>query len=301
MDWYPTPPDVPDSDHAEGQSPLRYEDVSQDGRLMLLALPHTIGDVIWRKVISKPAPHHPLAKLGHQGIVSVLTRMVIDHGGGTGGPIGVGRPLQADGRFQLAHTVNAAGNVDRVMLNMWATAHAPRGRTFGPPPPSVGEPVLVGRVFAEHVMTKIFASPAERKVLKLGDEVPPASWQWRDHNAVLALPEGAHWLDEQLAPDDAEVVFGLTHTDSNQHVNSLVYPRLFQEAALRRLAHKGLSQVVLAERLEIAYRKPCFAGGRVRIFLRLFVQGEKTGAVGAFVSEAAPLERPHCVISMRFA
>jgi hypothetical protein len=31
------------------------------------------------------------------------------------------------------------------------------------------------------------------------------------------------------------------------------------------------------------------------------VQGDKPGAVGAFVSESAPLERPHCVISLRFA
>src|SRR5438067_9700417 len=102
MDWFPEPPDVPD--RAEGESALRYEDVSQDGRVMLLALPHTIGDVIWRKILT----HHPLAKLGREGIVSILTRMVIDHGtAGASGPIGVGKPLRADGRFQLAHTVDA--------------------------------------------------------------------------------------------------------------------------------------------------------------------------------------------------
>jgi hypothetical protein len=298
MDWFPEPPDV--QERAEGESALRYEDVSQDGRVMLLALPHSIGDVIWRKIIA----HHPLAKLGREGIVSVLTRMVLE---AAPGPIGVGKPLRADGRFQLAHTVDARGDVDRLMLNMWCTAQAPRGRTFGPPPPGAGEPIAVGRVFAEHVLTRLFAPPAQRKVLSLGQyagfvkvPVPEARWQWREHAAVLALPEGAAWLDDDFAADPAEVVFGLTHTDSNQHVNSLVYPRLFQEAALRRLAQKGLSAVVLAERLEIAYRKPCFAGGRARILLRAFVQGDKPGAVGAFVSEAAPLERPHCVISLRF-
>jgi hypothetical protein len=296
MDWFPEPPDVPE--RAEGDSPLRYEDVSQDGRVMLLALPHTIGDVIWRKILT----NHPLAKLGRQGIVSILTRMVIDHGvGGAPGPVGVGKPLRADGRFQLAHTVDAQDAVDRLMLNMWCTAWGPRGRTFGPPPPGAGEPIAVGRVFAEHVLTRLFAPPHERKVLTLAGGIPPARWPWRDHAAVLALPEGAAWLDEEFVADPAEIVFGLTHTDSNQHVNSLVYPRLFQDAALRRLAAKGLSAAVLAERLEIAYRKPCFAGTRAQILLRAFVQGEKPGAVGAFVSEAAPFARPHCVISMRFA
>src|SRR5579859_289116 len=240
MDWFPPAPDVPE--RAEGDSPLRYEDVSQDGRVMLLALPHTIGDVIWRKILA----HHPLAKSGREGIVSILTRMIIDCSVGSAsecgaGPIGVGKPLRADGRFQLAHTTDANETVDRLMLNMWCTAWAPRGRTFGPPPPGAGEPIAVGRVFAEHVLTRLFAPPAERKVLTLPSGIPPVRWQWRDHAAVLALPEGAAWLDEEFVADPAEMVFGLTHTDSNQHVNSLVYPRLFQEAALRRLAHKGLS------------------------------------------------------------
>src|SRR2546423_14733792 len=109
---------------------------------MLLPLPHTIGDVIWRKILTR----HPLAKLGREGLVSILTRMVIDQGtAGACGPIGVGKPLRADGRFQLAHTVDARDVVDRLMLNMWCTAWAPRGRTLGPPPPGAGEPVAVGR------------------------------------------------------------------------------------------------------------------------------------------------------------
>jgi hypothetical protein len=52
--------------------------------------------------------------------------------------------------------------------------------------------------------------------------------------------------------------------------------------------------------LEISYRKPCFAGDRVQIVLRAFCVGEKLGAVGAFVSNAAPLERPHCTIQVSF-
>src|SRR5262249_13181357 len=143
-----------------------------------------------------------------------------------------------------------------------------------------------------------FAPPSERKVLSLPGLDYSTRWQWRGLDEVLQLPPSAQPLD-QLSME-SEFVFGLAHTDSNQHVNSLVYPRLFQDAALRRFAAHGLDTRVLAQRLEIAYRKPCFAGERAKILLRAFVAGGKPGAVGAFVSESAPLERPHCVISMRF-
>jgi hypothetical protein len=292
--WYPGEPDVPASDHAEGDSPLRYEDVSQDGRLMLLALPHTIGDVIWRKILA----HHPLGKMQFGGIVPILTRFVLEGGSG---PVGVGRPLHAEGRFQLAHTVDAAGAADRILLNMWTRASAPRGRTHGPPPEGAGEPVYVGRVFAEHVLTRLFAPPSERKVTALPDgSVPEPRWSWRGLDRVLALPEGAEPLDD-LRPDPAEVVFGLNHTDSNQHVNSLVYPRLFQEAALRRFAACGKMTHLLARRVEVAYRKPCFAGARARILLRAFSIGDELGAVRASVSEQPRRERPHCVLQITFA
>jgi hypothetical protein len=294
MDWFPDEPEVPDSDRAEGDSPLRYEDVSQDGRLMLLALPHTIGDIIWRRILL----HHPLAKMGHLGIMPILTRFVVEGGDG---PVGVGRPMSARGRYQLSHTVDANGQLDRILFNMWTSARAPRGRIYGPPPEGAGELIPVGRVFAEHVMTRLFAPPAERKVLSLPAGDFSAPWQWRPLEAVLALPPDAQALDDELTPDSAEVAFGLNHTDSNQHVNSLVYPRLFQEAALRRFAAHGKKTAVLARRLEIAYRKPCFAGQRARILLRASEDAQGFCAAGAFVSDEAPLGRPHCVIQMRFA
>ena len=75
---------------------------------------------------------------------------------------------------------------------------------------------------------------------------------------------------------------------------------MFQDAALRRFARLGRSSRLLPKRLEIAYRKPCFAGQHGRILLRAFSVGDDLGAVGAFVSEAAPWERPHCTIQCRF-
>jgi hypothetical protein len=297
MDWFPVEPDVPASQRAVAESTLRYEDVSQDGRLMVLALPHTIGDVIWRKLLM----HHPAASAPQKGIVPILTRFVIEGGAG---PVSVRRPLDASGAYQFSHTVDASGAVDRILINMWTSLTAPAARTNGPPPPNAGEPLAVGRVFAEHVMTRLFAPPAERKVLSLDvdgeSRVPHARWTWRPLDAVLEPPAGATWLDDAFTPDAADVVFGLHHTDSNQHVNSLQYPRLFQDAALRRFAQLGRDARVLTRRIEIAYRKPCFAGERIQIVMRAFAAGSDLGAVGAFVSASAPLERPHCVVQARF-
>ena len=296
--WFPDEPNVPASQRAVAESSLRYEDVSQDGRLMLLALPHTIGDVIWRKLLM----HHPAASAREHGILPILTRFVIEGGAG---PISVRRPLDVAGAYQFGHTVSADGAVDRILLDMWASSTAPAARTNGPPPANAGEPLRVGRIFAEHVLTRPFAPRDQRKVLSFDlpgePAIPPARYAWRPPTAVLEPPAGAHALDPSLVADPAEVVFALHHTDSNQHVNSLVYPRLFFDAAVRRFAAHGRETKVLPRYLEIAYRKPAFAGDRVQLLVRAFAAGDELGAVGAFVSATAPVERPLCTVQMRFA
>ena len=77
-------------------------------------------------------------------------------------------------------------------------------------------------------------------------------------------PAGATWPDE-LAIDPTEIAFTLDQTDANQHVNSLVYIRVFLDAAQRRLAaRRPPAQAAQLARVDIAYRKPSFAGDRVR-------------------------------------
>jgi hypothetical protein len=81
---------------------------------------------------------------------------------------------------------------------------------------------------------------------------------------------------------------------------------MFEDAALRRFDELGrLQPPVLARFVELAFRKPCFAGERYVIVLQTFSLGDKLGAVGAFVSEAdaaKPLHeaRPHCYVRMCF-
>jgi hypothetical protein len=138
-------------------------------------------------------------------------------------------------------------------------------------------------VFAEHTYTRLLAPPDQRKVTKLAvegmPEVPDAHYAAPAPASAQELPEGASWLDE-LAPDPADYVFTLDQTDSNQHVNSLVYIRIFHDAINRRLAAAGKSLKARSRAVDIAYRKPSFAGDRARVQLRLFEHQGGLGAAG---------------------
>jgi hypothetical protein len=295
---FPELPQVSETQRATGTMSLRYEDVAQDGRVLASSLPHAVGEVVWRELLMRDPV--VLAVL-RRGVIPVLSRIVIE---GTGGPIAVRHALEGSGAFALAHTVDANGEVDRILLNCNVDVFGEKGRTYGPPPEGAGARIHLGRVFAEHVLTRLFAaSKDERKVRTLdvpgAPAVPPDRYAWRAPEELLVLPEGAVPLDATLVPDAAPIVFGLGHTDSNQHVNSLVYPTLFEEAALRRIDAYGRSTDVLARFVELAYRKPCFAGDRMRAMVRAFVVGERVGIVGALVPEGAPEgARPHCCVRM---
>lgn len=292
LSWIPTEPSVPDNQRARGRVHLRYEDVSQDGRLVLEALPHALG-AVWRRL----AQTRPVS-FG-EGVVSILSRVVVEGGEG---PVSVHAAAEAEGFYQLAHTVGPDGAVDRLILAMWATVLAPLGRTHPPAPPDAGRPLVAGRVFAEHVLTRPFAPAKERKVLSidLGDGrpwVPEARYPWRDPTSAASLPEGATPLDAEPTADAASTAFGLDHTDSNQHVNSLVYPRLFIEAGLRR-AHALGRPAPLARGLDIAYRKPCFAGERGRITAQGFLLDGRYGLAGVLGGEGEA--RPRCAARLVF-
>jgi hypothetical protein len=298
----PEPPEVPAEQRASAPLPFRYEDIAQDGRVMLGALSPALGAVIWTKVLA----HHPASRELHRaGIVPILTRLVAE---GFPGPFSVNSVATVTGSFQAAHAV-IDGAVDKIIFNMSAQMAAPHARTFGPRPRADAPLAVAGRVFAEHVLTRLFAPAAERKVTRLDlpsmPAVPPDVVAWRKPSAILDLPEGAEPIEADFSVDPQPIVFGLAHTDSNQHVNSLIYPRMFEEASVRRFAALGLSPLVLARFLEVGYRKPSFAGERLRIVLRAFTLGSRLGAVGAFVTEdeatLAPTQaKPRCCLKMLF-
>ena len=275
----PTVPEVAAEQRATGRVHLRYEDLAQDGRLTMAGMPHTIGQVFWQKLAATMGIGEQLRA---QGVVPILTRLVTRGGDG---PFPLLQPLEGDARYQLCRAENEDGAVTRLHLNVWIAIAGSCGRVYGPAPDNAGETLHAGEVFAEHTFTKLFAPPGERKVTELSlpgqPAVPEARYQTEPPAALLALPEGATALGD-LALDPQLIVVGLDHTDSNQHVNSLIYPRWFREAALRRLQPGAM----LARFEETAFRKPAFAGDRLRVALRPFELGDHRGACAMLIHDS---------------
>jgi acyl-CoA thioesterase FadM len=304
----PPVPDVPASQTASHPVKILYADVCQDGRPRVTAFAHALGPVLWRGLLH----HHPIAPaLRQRGIAPILSRFQVQSGSARVMP---NQELMGHGGFQLAHARDDAGQVNRLIVTMWLSLSTRTDSAEGPPD--------VGRMFAEHVLTRPLAPTEQRKVLSLDipdiPAVPEALYTWQPPERVLALPAGAtapdhdHVHDDQLRLDSAATVFGIDDTDQNQHVNSMVYPRVFIQAALRRFAALGRSAALLAREVEVSYRKPCFAGQSMRVVLRAFEHQGRPGALGCMVADddarhpdtlARVLAegRAHCYLKMLFA
>jgi hypothetical protein len=297
----PLEADVPKEQQSEANFYLRYEDTTQDGKLKLASMPNVFGDAIWRPLLSTS----PMYNSGfQQGILPILSRFVLSCEETSVSPQ---RPLRIKARYQLARSISSSGETERLFLNFWASIW---GKPSNPLTHALESDVLslVGRVFGEHIFTRPFAAKEDRKVLSFDGiegapkEIPVQSWS--PAQDVLRLPEGATLIDSQLVPDETPAVFGLMHTDSNQHVNSLVYPKLFEEALLRRLSLLGKPTDILAKQMDIRYRKPCFAGERLRVWMQLFMYQGSLGAVGVLLPEQDLNEAPRvdlgrCLVSLR--
>ena len=268
---------IPESERAAGRLHLRYEDVAQDGRLLLGTLPVALG-VLWRAIT---IPQDLRAFMREKAILPILTRFEIEAGPG---PFAVDQPIDVEGGYRLAHAVGDSGEVARLFLDMDATLKGKKGRTNLPPPADKGTEAIAGTLNVEHVFTRPFAPPGERKVLAFdlpgGTIVPAEKRAWQAPESAAEAPVGAKAIDEAYVVDPVTIALGVMHTDSNQHVNSLVYPRLFEEASLRRFAALGRSTSVLARSLVVAYRRPSFAGEALRLFVRTFEKDGKLLTTG---------------------
>jgi hypothetical protein len=290
---FPSPPMpvfTPDRS-AEFDAFLRYEDVAQDGRLMPVAMPPTMSGLWQAAIVNSPGSRNSIAK----GIIPILTRLTIAT---TDARIRVDRPVRSHAGLELAHAKHADA-VSRIFMNVWVAASGTAGR-IGPRQQSDGTQVPAGTLFAEHTFTRPLAPPDQRRVLALeGDgypEVPPTRYDAPAPETAQDAPPGASWLTE-LAADPTPIIFTLDETDSNQHVNSIVYLRVFLAAAQRAIAASGLPLVIRSRAVDIAYRKPCFAGDRVRAHLRLFDTDGAPGAAGFIAGEDG---KPRCYVRVAY-
>ncbi len=293
------PPFPEDTPRAGARVHLRFEDVTQDGRLVLEALPNALGPTVWRGLLA----HDPMPPLFfEQGIVPILSRFVLE---GHSGPLSANEAIDAQGTFRLARAEDG-----RFMLDMWADLHGKIGRTHGKTDRD-GERILAGRVLAEHVLTRPFAAPGQRRVTSLDFAGAPTALPSRPApvapDAIASVPAGATLLEPARAPDPVPIVFGLVHTDSNMHVNSLVYLRVFEEAALRRFAALGKGSVWLGRTLDIGYRKPCFAGQVMRVVQQAFEHEGRLGVAAVLVEDAEvgsaetlARAKPHAYVRITF-
>lgn len=253
--------------------PLRYEDITQDGRILPIAIPPALG-ALWREVL---LPHPRTRAATKAGIIPILTRLTL---ASIDQPIRVDRPIETVAGYELARD-DHDGEVKRLHMNVWAEIRGTAGRMSRRD--GVGETALAGTLFAEHTFTRLLAPPDQRKVTRFDIEGYPAIPEAR-HAAAAATtaedaPPGARWIDE-LASDPVDACFTLDQTDSNQHVNSLTYVRVFLDAVYRRLAVGGHPMKVRSRAIDVAYRKPSFVGDRVRAQLRLFEHDGSLGAAG---------------------
>ncbi len=278
----PALPPLPDSQRGRPTGELHYDDVAQDGRLGILGTAPIIG-WLWRDLIT----HLPGAReMQGRGQIPVLTRLIVNT---SEAPARVDQAIAADGGFYLAR--NSAGS--HLFLNIGATLFAKGGRLL--PLSGPGPEFAVASIFAEHTFTNIFGGPGQRGVTRLNapgfPEVPSDIYDTTAPALVGEVPADAATL-APLTQDDAYFIAGLDHTDSNQHVNSLVYVRWFIDAALRRMAAVGQNKPMrYARALEIAYRKPCFAGDRISARVALFTPTPVAGDDAAVIGAAGALYR----------
>ena len=287
-----------DGQRLSGLFDLRYEDVTQDGRVVLTSLPVALG-TLWSSLAGDAATRKAMRVAG---ILPILSRFELEGGPG---PFGVDKPVRVEGGYALSHAVDGEGRVARVMLDLDAELLAPKGRTNLPKPDDAGQEAVVGRMRAEHVFTRPFGPSEERRVRELplpgGAFVPASSRVFRSARSTIDPPAGARSLEPEILDDPAKLVLGIAHTDSNQHVNSLVYPRLFEDAALRRMAALDLPTTVLARKLDIAFRRPTFAGETLRVAVRTFEANDRILVVGAFFGpESRDIDRARVYVQMTF-
>jgi hypothetical protein len=276
---FPPEPVRSDAEPVDAGS-LRYDDVIQDGRLRLESAWRPTGKLLWRD----PDAARVFAAM-RGGITNVLSRVTLQ---ASEARIEPRAKLRTKVTYRFEHTVNAAGAVDHILFSTWVDIYG-QGRD--------GTFVAAARAHGQRVFTRLDAPPGKHLITHLDafgpQGFPPDRVKWEPATALLEPPAGATLLDPAPRLDPIPVVFGLTHTDLNQHVNFLMYHRAVEQAALSRSLELGHGARIASREVSIGYRKPSFAGDVVRVAVQAFRLSGAFGVVAAVVSDdGGPAERP---------
>ncbi|HMJ16269.1 MAG TPA: hypothetical protein VK524_32875 [Polyangiaceae bacterium] len=276
--FIPEEPDVPSEQRGEAELGVRFEDICQDGRLRIDGVWPPMGRILWNET----RMGRIFTGLGKSGIRNVLARLTI-HAEEV--PISPRRRALSRVVYQLGHCVDEQGEVNRIVLRNWLLTEAvPAGSA-----PDAVQRRLIARAHGLHVFTRPNAPPGQHRVLSLEapalPRVPEARVELPVAGELLQAPAGATFMDAVPRPDTAPLIFGLSHTDLNQHVNFLTYPRCIEDAALRRFVELEPGRRLLARSLEISYAKPCFAGDSMRVITQAWQLGSVRGVCAVFVPE----------------
>jgi hypothetical protein len=112
-------PPIPEGDATDvGTAEIRprYEDITQDGRVVLTALMQGLGMSVWR-AMGKRVPADAFAR---EGILPLLRRLVLV---GEGAPFSVGEKIEYEGTWRFAREKDG----ERIFLLMWMEARAQNG------------------------------------------------------------------------------------------------------------------------------------------------------------------------------
>ena len=296
----PIPAMPPNGPRATGRVSLRFEDVTQDGRLVLEALPTALGPTVWRGLLEKAPGFRACYE---NGVFPILSRLRAR--GDAGGPSRPTAAVEAEGSYRLARADDG-----RFVLEVWVDLYAPSARPTARPArrregrsPAGSSPSKSSRARLRRPV-----SGGSRRSIS-----PGAPGGDRDAPVAAAVrvgrqPPGRRDPARGRAArrSGADRVRALSH--GQQHARQFAgVPARARGGGLASVRRARAGLVVLGRDIDIAYRKPCFAGQTMRVVQQAFEAPGKLGVCASLVDAAAlvggaatPDARPHVFARMTF-
>ena len=274
---------------------LRYEDCTQDGRLIPLALPPAMGG-LWQEVIVASPRRAQRDRVRHHPDPDPADAALARAADPDRSP-DRGRARAS----QLAHDLDERGEVARLFMNVWCEVRGIAGR-IGPRQVEGALSPAGHRVRRAHVHPAVRAArsapghPARGRGVS-GRARGRATPQPPPTTAQRGCRRARRWLDELAAGSGRGRVHA--RSDRREPARQLagLHPACSPRPPTAAWPRPGAPLTVRSRAVDIAYRKPCFAGDRVRAHVRLFEHAAGLGAAGLIVGAEG---KPRCYVRVLF-